>query len=244
MARDPFLADRFRDGVDKGEGEVFRNFDLLRLMERVGLRPLERLVLASSIAAAPTRRDLASMAVNIIRTEFENAVLALCQHPSFDQADLNPNQVAKLMSNLLCEAPTDGPILDATQRQALIMAAQTKYGPEIVMPILQRILPTIQLVNTTCCALECTNSNPSLQPNATLVSLMIQLGPEMTSDPEIVLALLSRFGMSESTPPQDDQVVEIISQLSRLAAEGPVSADVGTLVHTLSRLVSSQFALP
>lgn len=146
LARDPFLADRFRDGVDKGEGEAFRNLDLLRFMDRVGLRPLERLVLASSIAAAPTRRELSGMSVNIIRMEFENAVLSLCQHPSFDQADLSPNQVAKLMSNLLSEAPTDGPILDATQRQALIMAAQTKYGPEIIMPILQRILPTIQFV--------------------------------------------------------------------------------------------------
>ena len=78
----------------------------------------------------------------------------------------------------------------------------------------------------------------SLQPNATLVQLMIQLGPEMTGDPDIMLALLARFGMSESTPPQDDQVVEIISQLSRLASESPVSTDVGTLVHTLARLVS------
>lgn len=147
LARDPFLADRFRDGVDRGKGEAFRNFDLLRFMDRVGLRPLERLVLASSIATAPTRRELSNSAVNIVRMDFENAVLALCQHPSFDQADLSPNQVAKLMSNLLSEAPTDGPILDATQRQALIMAAQTKYGPEIIMPILQRILPTIQYVS-------------------------------------------------------------------------------------------------
>ena len=53
LAHDPFLADRFRDGVDKGEGDVFRNFDFPRFVERVGLRPLERLVLASSFVAAP-----------------------------------------------------------------------------------------------------------------------------------------------------------------------------------------------
>lgn len=144
LAHDPFLADRFRDGVDKGEGDVFRNFDLARFVDRVGLRPLERLVLASSFVAAPVRRDLALQAVNVIRLEFENAVLALCQHPSFDHADLTPNQVAKLMSNLLGENPMNTPILDATQRQALIMAAQTKYGAEIVWPILQRILPNLQ----------------------------------------------------------------------------------------------------
>ncbi|THH04818.1 hypothetical protein EW145_g5247, partial [Phellinidium pouzarii] len=43
LARDPFLADRFREGVDRGDGEIFRAFDLVRFADRVGLRPLERL---------------------------------------------------------------------------------------------------------------------------------------------------------------------------------------------------------
>ena len=146
LARDPFLADRFRDGVDKGEGEAFRTFDFVRFAERIGLRPLERLVLASSIVAAPnpTRKELVGQAASLVRMDFDNAVLSLCQHPSFDHADLTPNQVAKLMSNLLCEGSSDGPILDAQQRQALIIAAQTKYGTEIVVPILQRVLPALQ----------------------------------------------------------------------------------------------------
>ncbi|KAI0085426.1 Not1-domain-containing protein [Irpex rosettiformis] len=219
LAHDPFLADRFRDGVDKGEGDVFRNFDLPRFVERVGLRPLERLVLASSFVAAPARRDLAMQAVNVIRIEFENAVLALCQHPSFDHADLTPNQVAKLMSNLLCENPMNTPVLDATQRQALIMAAQTKYGAEIVLPIMQRILPTLQL-----------------PPNVTLVQALIQLGPEITTEPEVTRGILARFDITETTIPNDEQVVDIVTQLARLAAEGPVSCDVGTLVRTLSSL--------
>ena len=29
LARDPFFADRFRDGLDKGEGDTFRHFDLV-----------------------------------------------------------------------------------------------------------------------------------------------------------------------------------------------------------------------
>ncbi len=146
LARDPFLADRFRDGIDRGEGDVFRNFDFVKFADRIGLRPLERLILASSIIAAPTRRELAAQAATVIRLDFENAALALCQHPSFDHADLNPNQVAKLLSNLLAEAPPDAPCLDATQRQALIAAAQAKYGSEIVSPILQRILPNLRYV--------------------------------------------------------------------------------------------------
>lgn len=144
LARDPFLADRFRDGIDKGEGDIFRQFDLVRFADRIGLRPLERLVLASSIVSAQTRKELAQQAANIIRLDFENAVLSLCHNPSFDHADLSPGQVTKLMSNLLSDPPPDTPILDATQRQALIVAAQTKYGADTVAPILQHIFPTLR----------------------------------------------------------------------------------------------------
>jgi len=194
LARDPFLADRFRDGIEKaeGQGDVFRHFDLVRFADRVGLKPLERLVLASSIVAAGsgsgsgpvssgsgknspagvsttmsmsgsatpiagvgagmvsgsgmTRKELTSQAAAIVRTEFENAVLALRQHPSFDHADLTPAQVAKLMANLLSEPPSDSPALDASQRKALIAAAQAKYGNEVVAPILHRIFPHLR-----CC---------------------------------------------------------------------------------------------
>ncbi|CCM03832.1 uncharacterized protein FIBRA_05981 [Fibroporia radiculosa] len=217
LARDPFLADRFRDGIDKGEGELFRLFDLARFAERVGLRPLERLILAASIVAGQTRRDLASQAVNIIRADFESAVMAICQHPSFDHADLSPNQIARLLTNLLSEPPLDTPVLEAPQRQALIAAAQAKYGPEIVLPILQRILSTF-----------------CLSAGTTLVQTLAQLGPDITADPDVVRALLARFGVSESNPPRDDQVVEIVQNLARLASEGAVLPDVGALIRALS----------
>lgn len=144
LARDPFLADRFRDGIDKGEGDIFRQFDLVRFADRIGLRPLERLVLASSIISVQTRKELANQATNIIRLDFENAVTALCHNPSFDHADLSPNQITKLMSNLLSDPPAESPVLDTTQVKALITAVQTKYGKETVAPILHRILPNLR----------------------------------------------------------------------------------------------------
>ncbi|KAI5983751.1 Not1-domain-containing protein [Pisolithus albus] len=217
LARDPFLADRFREAIDKGEGDAFRHFDLLRFVDRVSLRPLERLVLASSIASTSTKKDLASQAATLIRHDFENAILSLCQHPSFDHADLSPQQVAKLMSNLLTDPTSEIPVLDANQRQALIVAAQAKYGPEIVAPILQRLFP-----------------NLSLPPGTSLVQTLIQLGPEISSDADTVRALLVRFGISDTNPPRDNQVVEIISSLARLAAEGTTLCDVGALVRALS----------
>lgn len=239
LARDPFLADRFREGIDKGEGDAFRHFDLLRFVDRVALRPLERLVLTSAIVSSPTRKELAAQAMSLIRHDFEIAVLALCQHPSFDHADLSPQQVAKLMSNLLSESASETPILDPTQRQALIAAAQAKYGPEIVAPILQRIFPTLrsgQCVYHFSQLLTRTLLH-SLPPGTSLVQTLIQLGPDITSDPDTVCALLQRFGISEANPPRDPQLVEIMSNLARLAAEGTTLCDVGALVRELSSFV-------
>lgn len=144
LARDPFLADRFREGVDKGEGEMFRQFDLVRFTDRVGLRPLERLVLASAMSSGTSRKELRAQAATIIRMDFDNAMLSLCQTPSFDNGDLTPSQGAKLLANLLSEPPPDAPMLDAPQRQSLITAAQVKYGPESVAPILQQLFPELR----------------------------------------------------------------------------------------------------
>ncbi|KAJ6618288.1 Not1-domain-containing protein [Mycena sp. CBHHK59/15] len=217
LARDPLLAGRFRDGIDKGEGDLFRHFDLARFADRIGLRPLERFILAASIVSAPTRKELANQASTIIRAEFDNAVLALCHNPSFEHADLSPNQVAKLMSNLLSDPPSDSPVLDATQRQALIAAAQAKYGKDTIGPILHRIF-----------------SGLSLPPGTSFVQVLIQLGPDITSDPDAIRALLMRFNISDANPPRDSLVVDIISTLGRLAAEGTTMCDVGALVRALS----------
>ena len=159
LAWDPYLADRFRDGLDRGEGDIFRHFDLARFADRVRLCPLERLVLASSIVTAPTRKELSPRAACMIRVEFENAVLALCQHPSFDHADLSPAQVDKLLKNLLELSTHETPILDGPQRQALVVAAQAKYGTEIVAPILQQIIdhPSPKVGQQSCLHLFCSD---------------------------------------------------------------------------------------
>ncbi|KAG6854974.1 hypothetical protein C0991_009797 [Blastosporella zonata] len=217
LARDPFLADRFRDGIDKGEGDIFRQFDLARFADRINLRSLERVVLASSIISTSTRRELANQAASMIRNEFENAVVALCHNPSFDHADLSPNQVTKLMSNLLSDTPPESPVLDTLQVKSLITAVQTKYGKDTIAPILHRILP-----------------NLSLLPNTSLVDLLLQLGPDITSDIDVVRALLGRYGITDANPPRDVQVVETMTVLSRQAAEGKTLCDVGALVRAFS----------
>ncbi|KZV94078.1 Not1-domain-containing protein [Exidia glandulosa HHB12029] len=118
---------------------------------------------------------------------------------------------------LLSDPPSDTPVLDATQRQAIILAAHAKFGPEAVAPILQTIFPSI-----------------SLQPGTSLVQALIQLGPEITSDTVTVRALLARFGITPPTPPTDAQVVEIVQTLARRVADTHPLCDVGALVRALS----------
>lgn len=78
----------------------------------------------------------------------------------------------------------------------------------------------------------------SLNPGTSLVQTLCHLGPELTSDPEVVVALLRRFGVSESSPPREIQVSEILLTLSRYAVEGSQLCDVGALVKAICSLVS------
>jgi CCR4-NOT transcription complex subunit 1 len=67
---------------------------------------------------------------------------------------------------------------------------------------------------------------------------LVQLGPDITSDPELIRSLLFRFGISDQNPPRDVQVVELFVNLGRLAAESSSLCDVGALVRALSGFVS------
>ncbi|KAF8753414.1 Not1 protein [Rhizoctonia solani] len=165
---------------------------------------------------SPARPDLSSSAAQIVHADLENAVLALVARPSFDTTDMSLSQAAKLLANLLSDPPPDAPVLDPSERVALLTAAQAKYGPDLA-PVLRTVFPTL-----------------SLPPGTSLVQTLLQLGPDITSDHETVRALLARFGITDQNPPRDAQVVEIISTLVRCAAEGKPLCDVGALVRALS----------
>jgi len=85
----------------------------------------------------------------------------------------------------------------------------------------------------------CANLPYSLPAAISLVQFLIQLGPEITADVDVVRAVLERFDITESNPPRDPQVVDIIGTLGRLAAEGTVLFDTGALVRALSSFVCS-----
>ncbi|KAJ7888101.1 hypothetical protein B0H14DRAFT_1213429 [Mycena olivaceomarginata] len=199
------IASHFRDGIDKGEGDLSRRFDLARFSDFIGLRPLERVILAASIVATPTGKELATQASSIIQVEFHNAVCAL----SFEPSDLSRDQIEKLLSDLLSKPPTGPPVLDATQRETLIVAAQSKYGKDTINPMVQRIHPSL-----------------SVPSGTSLVRVLIQLGLQIAGDPNVIRALLMRFNISDTNPPRAGLVVEITSTLRRLDMQGTPMCDV------------------
>jgi hypothetical protein len=54
---------------------------------------------------------------------------------------------------------------------------------------------------------------------------------------DAVKALLGRFGISEASLPANEQVVDMMTSLARMAAEGSILCDVPALVRALSSLV-------
>ncbi len=161
-------------------------------------------------------------------------------NPSFDHADLSPSQVAKLLSNLLSMDSLGSPILDYQERNALILAAQSKYGRDTVFPMLHHILPTLRSVVISTCPAILTIFY-SLPAGTTLVQLLLQLGPELTSDQDVVRAVFTRFGLTDSSPPRDAQVLDMISTLARHATEGTTLCDPTSLVKALTSFVRLNF---
>jgi CCR4-NOT transcription complex subunit 1 len=197
--------------------EPFRHFDLIHFVDRVGLSPIERLVLGSAMLIATNRRDLVQQANSLIRVNFDQARLAIMAHSTFENGNLSQSQVTKLLSNLLCESSLESPVLDPTYRQSLLTAIAAKYGSDCVVAILQQLLPHISLAHGTSFA-----------------QALIQFGPEWTGDLEVVRALMARFGITENAPPTDMQVLEAVSRLARYAIEGSAMPDVRVLVKAFN----------
>ncbi len=150
VSRNPTLADRFREVINKAEGDVFRDFDLIQFVDRLRLRSLERFVLASSfVSIHKTRKELANQAASIIRQEFQSAILDLCRTPCFEDADLSLSQLAKITTNLTF-GQSDALILDLQQRQALSLALQTKCGKDAVSSTLCRALAHTKFSHPSC----------------------------------------------------------------------------------------------
>jgi len=78
----------------------------------------------------------------------------------------------------------------------------------------------------------------SLPSGTTLAQLIVQLGPELASNVNVLRGVLGRFHISELHAPSDAQNIELFSTYGRLAAEGTPIGDIGLLVQMMGAFVS------
>ncbi|KAK4700026.1 CCR4-NOT transcription complex subunit 1, partial [Phenoliferia sp. Uapishka_3] len=210
MARDPTLADRFKEAVMQGaEGpggadSVLRSFSLSTLFGQpalADLSPLERLVFASPFltllnpstpstpAATGDKRALGLEAAHLIRKVISPALdqLGAPAATQADIAELSPLPISKLFSILLSDFSSgdrDGegsPIFSDDERRAVILAAvRGRLGTEVGAQALAHALNEMAFSSTTPPAPIAVLSR--LSPAAALCSL------------DVVRAVLARFG--------------------------------------------------
>ncbi|EJT98519.1 Not1-domain-containing protein [Dacryopinax primogenitus] len=219
LARVPSKAGRFREAVERGEGDVFRVFDFSKFVNAVHLSALEKVILAAHVAASVSRSDLAIQGKAVFAADFNTAMVQLLQTPSFETADLSVEEAKALLIALLSESPQETPLLDPASRARLLSAMSLRYGMEIAKPLLVDVIPTMPL-----------------EANATLAGILISLSPDLTSDIDIMCALLSRFGVTDAMPLTEVQLIKVFSDLINAAADNLLNLDVSTFISALVTL--------
>ncbi|KAF8343806.1 uncharacterized protein EI90DRAFT_2987068 [Cantharellus anzutake] len=151
MARDPFLAPRFCHAIGEAiedEPEFLQYFNLTHFVQQSNLGPLEKFVLASSIASTKSgsfNRELVEQGIRMARSNFDQAMGELVSRPNFEPPlrwtaasgllseaadNLSSSQLNELLDNVLIDSK--GSILDARQRAKLISTTRSIF-PMIVV---------------------------------------------------------------------------------------------------------------
>ncbi|KAJ3870825.1 hypothetical protein F5051DRAFT_447074 [Lentinula edodes] len=99
LARDPYLAERSRDGIDKGEGEVFRSFDFIRFVD----------LLAVPIVSSSTK-EFGAQAQVVIEQELAGSLaLVTCKEPLKSNFTLHIRQF--LAENSFTDIPQNNAVI-------------------------------------------------------------------------------------------------------------------------------------
>lgn len=159
MAQDPCIVQRSREALETLGGEALRSFDLAEFVGRLGLEPLEKLVLCSALASASDKTELAAQAVRMINgssaslsgdgaagTSSSNILASALDalRDGGQNANFSPNQLADFLASLLSDSPPESPLLDRPQRRALVQAVVDRVGKEVFSQVLQQTLPNLR----------------------------------------------------------------------------------------------------
>ena len=266
MARDPALADRFKEAVTNaadgtsGPDALLKSFSLPILLKHPNLAelsPLERLVFLSpfltflqptSANTSPAQRALGVDAATIIRQVLPQALDQLSSPPTnqADLPDLSPLPISKLFSILLSDMtigdqPGEGESVftDGDRRAIVLAAVRGRLGPEVGSQALAHALGEITF--------DPANGNRSP------VAVLARLSPvPALCSPDLVRNVLSRFanltqiegevGVGSIGGGAEMRVSQMLVELIELAnkdQEGANGIDIGSWVRAVHDLQPS-----
>ncbi|KAK4047791.1 CCR4-NOT core subunit cdc39 [Microbotryomycetes sp. JL201] len=248
LARDPGVAERLRDAVtDPGSDStesIPRDFSLSALISNsafADVSALEQLVLAAPFAAllstphgsqadAELKRAIAADAMRVLRRNLPAALDQLGKPPSSssDVPELSPLSISRLFVLLLSNRTPSGDSqadaessLSASERRELVLAAvRGRLGFDVGSQTLAHAAADPALL---------------LPSTATPVSALLYLAP--TSDlcsPDLVRAVIDRFGGLHSTEHGGRPEAQVASMLSELIEYADKNPDLDTPLNARS----------
>lgn len=248
MARDPGLAERFKDAlVESSEGSagtetLLRGFSLQTLLSHsdlADLSGLERLVFAApfvtllfptnvgSTTLAVSKRALGVSAANTVRQALPQAVDQLgttASSPS-DLAELSPLPISRLFSILLSDftigekvGEGEAGLSDADRRAFVLAAVRGRLGPEVGSQALTHALGEMVI-----------------NEGSSAISLLSRLSPAPAlCSPDLVRAVLARFGDISGVNDNGGAEMRVATMLFELMDRAQTDAENGSGVDLAS----------
>ncbi|PWN20718.1 Not1-domain-containing protein [Microstroma glucosiphilum] len=123
------------------------------------------------------------------------ALNALRQPPGLSGSSINPGQLSLFLQQLLADGDgNEAPVLGRSQRRALVATAVERVGPEGFSRAFVDALGNLRI-------------------NKSLPAFLADLGPNALPSAEVVRALFARFGVTDSSPPDERSVAHLFAGL-------------------------------
>ncbi|CAG8526473.1 8493_t:CDS:10 [Ambispora leptoticha] len=228
-ASNPTLSAVFCDALNSIYNiDSFRNFDLNRFLDQVGLNPVEKVSLSISLLSA-TKKEIEEKAGEIITNNFDSLVEAL-KDPSI-QKNTSDQQLHHLL--VFFKSYQAESLSIATQQlDAPAEAARSKFVskpvPSVLFPLLNNN-KEITASDFTQVKMDDITASPPANPNVSLAKVMSDMGYSCCESPTAVRNLLAQFDV---TSPDSGNIIresDVAQVLGMMAGMPTESQNTGNM---------------
>ncbi|KAG9303880.1 hypothetical protein G9A89_005790 [Geosiphon pyriformis] len=217
-ASNPTLSGVFCDALNSiDNNESFRNFDLNRFLDQVGLNPVEKVAICISLLSA-TRKETEEKAGEIITNNFDSLVEALQDN------SILSNTSGQLLHHLLVffrSYHADSLALSSQQIDAPIDAARSKFASKPVPPVLLPLLNSNQPITDSDFA-RVKMDDQSEQSNVSLARMMMDIGYSSCNSSTAVRSILAQLGVTSPDSGniiKEEHVAHVLGIMSKTQSE-------------------------